>query len=445
MSVGENGRRDRRRALLAALFLLPAAPGVASAQTLDEALASAQSNNPTLEEARLAVRAARENRTQAFSTYLPQVNLSASYGTSRLVTEQPNFLGIEQRDVEHTHPTVTTAQVTQQLYTGGRRGGQMRLARATHAGAQQDLRSVEQAIVLQTIDAYLRVRRDVEVLRLRQSHVDSLTQQYEGTERRLEVGEVTRTDLAQAQARLAGARASLASARSDLEASRANFVEIVGMESSTPAPLPPPPQTPTSLDDAIAMAAEVHPDLLGAEQDVRAARARVTIERSALLPQLSVVGRADRAQEQELQNQDLDGQSAVAQVSVPLFEGGYAWSRTRQSRINVDRAEAAAEGRRREIISDVISRWNAVASSREVLAAAQEQVSAAAFALEGAEREQGLGLRSTIDVLDAERDWQDAQIAQARADAQAAIAAYALLDAVGGLTFETARAVPGAQ
>lgn len=433
-----SGVGGRKRALLAALLLWPA-PGVALAQTLDETLASAEANNPLLEEARLGVRAARENRAQAFAGYLPQVDVTASYGSSRVVTEQPDFLGRETRSVQHTQPLTTTARVTQQLYTGGRRGGQMRLARATHESAQESLRSTEQGTVLSAIDAFLRVRRDVEIARLREGHVASLTQQLDGTQRRLDVGEVTRTDLAQAQARLAGARAALANARSDLEASRANFVEVVGMDSSTPAPLPPPPETPATLDEAIALAENSHPDILEAEQNARGARARVTIDRAALLPQLSVVGRADRASEQDFVNQDLEGESALAQVSIPLFEGGFSWSRTRQSRINASRAEQIVAARRREVTADVISRWNALSASREVLDAAHEQVSASALALEGAEREQGLGLRSTIDVLDAERDWQDAQIALARADAQAAIADYALLAAVGGLTFDAAR------
>ena len=213
------------------------------------------------------------------------------------------------------------------------------------------------------------------------------------------------------------------------------------MPADSPAPPPEPPPTPETLEAAMAIAEANHPDLQASRQATRAARARVSIERAALLPELSIVGRLDHSLEQTRIDQSLDSQSAVAQFTMPLFEGGFAWSRTRQSRINVSRAEAQLEAQRRRILADVISRWNNKLATREVLVAANQQVAAAEMALRGTEREQGLGLRSTIDVLDAERDLQDAQISLASAQAEAAIADYALLAAVGGLTFDVARGV----
>jgi hypothetical protein len=130
--------------------------------------------------------------------------------------------------------------------------------------------------------------------------------------------------------------------------------------------------------------------------------------------------------------------SAVAQFSMPLFEGGYAWSRTRQSRINVDRAEARTEAQRREVIANVSAAWSNLTASREVLTAADEQVEASAIAVEGAERERGYGLRSTLEVLDAEEEARNALIGRVRANAESVVASYALLAAAGALTLETA-------
>lgn len=422
------------RVWLATLAFGPAllAPSGAAADTLEEALAAAHRNNPNLEEARLAVRAAQEDRVQARAGYLPSLTLSGSYGAQSIESETTSIFGptTSESDLE---PSTASAQLTQQLYTGGRRGGQSRLARANVEGARHALRGTEQDVLLATVDAYLSVRRDEEIVRLREEHVADLSEQLAGTERRLEVGEVSRTDVAQAQTRLAGARAALAAARSELQASRARYEAVVGEPPEALAPVAAPPETPHTLDDAIALAESAHPDLLRARASVNAARARVAIERSALLPQLSFVGRLDENENLSIIEPRRESSSAVAQLSIPLFEGGFAWSRTRQSRINVDRARALTEAQRRGVIADVVAAWSDLTAGRDVVAAAQDQVEASETALAGAERERGLGLRTTLDVLDAQEEARNAQIGLVRAEADAFFAAYALLAATGAL------------
>jgi outer membrane protein len=425
----------------AALVVALAAP-CAGALTLEEALASAEQNNPSLEEARLGVRSARENRVQARAGYLPSIDLNASYGGRTIETQQPGFTGAEQRTHADLRTSSVSTSLTQQLYTGGRRAGQTRLAEAFIEGARQDLRSVEQDVALSVIEAFLRVRRDSEIERLREGHVSSLDEQLRATARRLDVGDVSRTDLAQAQSRLAGARAALASARSDLESARARFIEVVGQAPVDLAAPPPQPAAPESLDAAMAYAGATHPLILRAREIVDASRARVAIERAALRPHVTFEARRDRYEDSDFNNQIEDVESAVAQVSIPLFEGGFASSRTRQSRVNVSRAEAVVEAQRREIVAGVASAWNELIASRQVVDAAREQVAASETALDGAEREQGLGLRSTIDVLDAERERQEAQIALARAEAQAGAAIYVLRAAMGVLTLAATTSEP---
>lgn len=413
---------------LAPLFFASAA----HADTLEEALAAAYRNNPNLEDARLAVRSAREDSSQAFSGYMPQLGLTTTYGVRTVETETTGFFGPQ---VSETNLTPATGSVVlqQQLYTGGRRDGQVRAARAGVEGARHGLRATEQDVLLAAIDAYISVQRDERILLLRREHVDSLTRQLAGARRRLEVGEVSRTDVAQSQTRLAGARASLARAEADLASSRARYELVVGEPPNALEPVEP-PRVPTALDTAVREAEERHPDILRAVSDRRIAQARIEIERSALRPQVSIVGRYDHTEESSMENDRSDGASAVAQVSVPLFEGGYARSRVRQGEINVDRAEARIEGRRREIVASVISAWNNLAAGQDIVAAAQEQVAAADLAVEGAERERGLGLRSTLDVLNAEEERRNAQVALARAEADATFASFALLASTGALT-----------
>ena len=427
------------RILFASIALLPMAlaPSIASADTLEEALMAAHANNPNLEDARLALSAAREGRAQAVAAYLPSVGLSGSAGTQSVESDTTGIFGPSTAQA-NLEPTTATAQVTQQLFTGFRRSGLSRLAEADITNAREGLRAREQDVLLAAVNAYIGVMRDAEIVRLREEHVRGLTTLLSGTRRRLDVGEVSRTDVAQAQTRLAGARAALARSRADLESSQASYIAIIGRPPEALIPVAALPQTPPSLDEAVRQADNGHPDLAQAQSREQAARAQVTIERAALLPQVSLVGRADENRDFSSTESRRESASAVAQFSMPLFEGGYAWSRTRQGRINVDRAEARTEAQRRQVIADVTSAWSNLTASREVLIAANEQVEASAIAVDGAQRERGFGLRSTLDVLDAEEEARNALIGRARANAEAVVASYALLAATGALTLETA-------
>lgn len=417
---------------LAALSLWPAA---AHSDTLYDALASAYRNNPNLEDARLAVRVAREDSVQARAGYLPSLGVTGSYGARNVETETTSIFGPTTSENE-LEPATASVILQQRLYTGGRRQGEVSRARAGIEGAQYGLRSAEQQILLAAVDAYISVLRDQEIVRLRQEHVVGLTRQLAGARRRLDVGEVSRTDVSQAQTRLAGARAALARAEADLQTSRARYELIVGAPPEALEPVTP-PATPASLETAIGEAEVRHPDVLRALADRRAARAQVEIERSALRPQVSLIGRYDHTQESSVENDRSDGASAVAQFSVPLYEGGFSRARVRQGQLNVERAGARIEAQRRQAVADVVQAWNDLVAGRDIVAAAQEQVAAASQAVEGAERERGLGLRSTLDVLDAEEERRNAQVALARAQAEAEFAAYALLAATGALTVST--------
>lgn len=426
-----------KRFLLSAALLPLLAPGLAAADTLEEALLAAHNNNPNLEDARLAVRAAREDRVQASSAYLPQLGVNATMGVQRddITTPASGPFPASTRRVE-LEPNTSAVQLQQQIFTGGRRIGQSQLATAGLENARAGLRGAEQDVLLNAVEAYLSVRRDQLIVELNEQHVSGLERQLSGTQRRLEVGEVSRTDLAQTQTRLAGARASLARARAALDNSRARYFEVIGNmpEDLQPVATPPAPET---LELALRQAELTHPGITQAHAGEAAARARVTIERSALLPQISVVGRYEQQEDTNFSSQDIDGSSAVAQLSMPLFDAGLAASRTRQGRLNLERAQARTEAQRRQIRSNVIQAWSSLTAGHDVLEAARQQQDAAQTALNGVERERGLGLRSTLDVLNAEEELRDAKIAYARAEAESTFAGYALLSSIGALSLET--------
>ena len=407
----------------------------AHADTLLDAMNTAYRNNPSLDEARLAVRSAREDRVQARAGYLPQVSVNGSYGYQDFTVRTPTPFG-QITTGQTLNPATASAQVTQQVLTGGRLGAQSRLARANMDGASQNLRSTEQQVLLSAVEAYLNVQRDERIATLREQDVQALSDQLVGTQRRLDVGEVSRTDLAQVQTRLAGANSALAQSRADLAHSRAQYLAVVGVEASDlqPATIP---SLPDTLDAAVNLAEASHPDLQRARSEERAAHARITIEGSSLYPQVSVSGRYDYFDQSSFINQERDGASATVNLSVPLYEGGYYGSRVRQARINVERADARVEETRRQIIANVTGAWADFVSYRSVVSAARDQVGAGLEALNGAERERGLGLRSTIDVLDAEQEYRNARINLARAEAAATLSAFSLLADTGVLSLES--------
>ncbi|MBL8559828.1 MAG: TolC family outer membrane protein [Hyphomonadaceae bacterium] len=420
-------------ALLAAAGL---APGAAAADTLADALAAAYKTNPTLDGARQQARQADESFAQARAGFLPQVGITGSYGSQLRITETETFLGT-QRSKNTFEPQNATITASQSLFEGGRRVAQLGQANAQIAGAQEGLRSTEQQVLLQVIAVYVDVRRDEEVVRIRENNVSLLERQLQAAKDRFEVGEITRTDVAQAQARLAGAQAGLAAARSDLAASRAEYMRIVGTQPGALEPAPAVAGVPENLDEAVAVALDSNPDLRRFKQNERAAREQVRIARADLLPQVSVFGRMARDIEPSGPGIETESQVAAAQVTIPLFEGGFARSRTRSARLGVLRAESQTEEVRRSVVSQTTSAWNDFAAAQRVIEASREQVRANELALEGVEQEQQVGLRTTLDVLDAQQELLDSQLAVTRAERDAYVAAHGLLLSIGKLDART--------
>ena len=424
------------RKFLSVMLAAGLTPASALADTLGDALASAYRTNPTLDGARQQARQTDENFAQARAGFLPQLGISGSYSTQLRITETETPIGTV-RTKGTVEPRSASVSASQSLFEGGRRFAQIGLANAQIRGAQEGLRSTEQTVLLSVISAYVNVQRDAEVVRIRETNVTLLQRQQQAAKDRFEVGEITRTDVAQADARLAGSVAGLAGARADYEASLAEYTRIVGQPANALEPAPAVAGLPASLEEAVTVALDLNPDFRRFKENEAAARQQVRVERADLLPQVSVVGRMARDEDISIGGVRSDVQSAAAQVSIPLFEGGFARSRTRQARIGVLRAQAQTEEVRRSVVSQTTSAWNDYAASLRVIEASREQERANRLAFEGVEQEQHVGLRTTLDVLDAQQELLESQLTVVRAERDSYVAAHGLLQAIGKLDART--------
>lgn len=416
-----------RGALLAATVCVVAGATVpAGAETLADAVALAYQNNPTLQAQRQTQKALDETYVQARSSWRPTLNFSGSWSYSETATpaKVAKALGSFDRNGDgiidgagrnHSALTRGTLTFTQPLWTGGRVAAAVNAANADVLAGRENLRRVEAQVLVATIQAYADVRRDQESLRIRQENVNVLTQQLKESQARFEVGEVTRTDVAQSQARLSQAQALLQSASAQLSVSRAAYATVVGQN---PGTLEPEPSLayllPTDPDDAYKIAEQFNPQLRAQQFSEQASRARVAGAHAERMPSVGAQASADFRNQVREQIWDRDfytrGTSLGVQVTVPLFNGGLTSSRIRQAvdRNNADRI--GIEGVRRSVLQNVTSFWSQLLAARANIASSGEQVRAARIAAEGTHEEQKVGLRTTIDVLNAEQELRQAEL-----------------------------------
>ena len=427
--------KSRRAGLLAAVCsfgLIAGGASMASAETLADAIALAYQTNPTLQGQRASQRALDESVVQARTGLRPQISASADVSA---------FDGEANGDAGRG--SGAGLSISQPIYTGGRVSSQITAAQADVLTGQEGLRSVEASVIQAVITAYVDVRRDQERLRISQDNVAVLQRQLDEARARFEVGEITRTDVAQAEARFAASRASLASAQAQLAISRASYAAVVGQN---PGDLEPEPSLetllPTAVENAFDAAEQNNSQILGAQYAERASAARVATARSSRLPSITATGSvgydASASAVSPLFSNNAFGDygrsvSGRVGVSVPLFTGGLISSQVRaaQERNNADRQ--AIEETRRSVLRTVSQAWNSLIGARANLTANEEQVRAARIAFEGVRQEAQVGLRTTLDVLNAEQELRNAELSLVTARHDEYVAAAVLLSAMGKL------------
>ncbi|MDW8398566.1 MAG: TolC family outer membrane protein [Acetobacteraceae bacterium] len=405
----------------------------ARAQTLAEALALAYANNPTLQAARAALRATDENVPQALSGWRPTVTLSANAGIAEGYARSVGAGGPVTRDTDRT-PAGVTATIVQPLYRGGRTEAQLRRAENQVLAARARLLATEQAVLRDTVSAYVAVIRDEEEVRLNRNNVTVLTRQLQATQERFRVGEITRTDVAQAESRLAGARAQLAEAEGRLQNSRALFARLVGQPPgrlTAPQPVRPPVG---SAEEARRMAMMNNPSVVAALFDEAAARDFIDVQMAALLPQANLQAQAFRNDNSAQPLTRTTGQQITATITVPLYQGGAEYSAVRQARQDAQRLRQVVDEQRRLAAQQANEAWESLLATRATVTSVRAQINAAEIALDGVRREAVVGNRTTLDVLNAEQELLNARVALVRALANQVTASHALAAAVGRLT-----------
>ncbi len=414
--------------IFAVLSAFLSAP-LAQAETLAEAMAFAYASNPLLQAERAGLRATDEQLAQARAGRLPSAQADVSYGYSKVKQGSPFF-----SDTSSFEPRTRALSLNQTLYGGGGIQGRIDAAKANIEAGRANLLGTEQSVLLDAVTAYLDVRRDEEVVRIRQNNVTVLERQRVAAQDRFDVGEITRTDVSQAQARVAGARSQLQAAVSTLANSRATYERVIGRPPGSLEVAAVPRNVPQDVQSAQQIAEIESPAIAAARHAEEAARKQIKVAKSALRPTVSLGLDGRKAESAGLPGQRSDSYNATARLSMPLFTGGLSQSQTREAKYRASQARLQTVQTRRQVVEQVAQSWNSLMAARAVILSSQEQVNANELAFEGVEQEAQVGLRTTLDVLDAEQELLNARLTLVSAERDATLAAFGLLASTGQLT-----------
>lgn len=398
----------------------------ASAQTLTETLEAAYRTNPVLAAERARVRQVSEGVVQARSARLPSVGASA--GISESETWGGTGAGGSGGDVNYS------VSASQTLYAGGGIDASVDQALARIEAARYGLINTEQQVLIDAVAVHLDVLRDTAILSIRRNNVEVLAEQLRAARDRFEVGEITRTDVAQAEARLSGAQAQLSAAQATLAASRAGYERVTGtvpLDVQQPEALPAVPETFIIAAD---VALENNPLLRSALFNEQAAQAGIRVARSATRPDVGLTASASEARQSDFTGRARGSVTVGARVSVPIFTGGLNDSRIRQAVAAADESRMNVLNVRRLVAESVSNAWNNYLAAEAVIRSSREAVRANEIAFDGVQQEAFVGLRTTLDVLNAEQELLNSRLELVRAERDYQVASYALLQTMGRLT-----------
>ena len=427
---------------IALVIALDIGCGGAAADTLEWALVQAYQNNPSLNAQRASLRSIDENVPQALSGYRPKVSAIANGGydyasTLTHVVNQsvfPNTVTYSNVATPYVQRGIG-ASATQTLYNGYQTANRVRQAESQVMGARETLRVTEQQVLLDAAISYMDLLRDAAILQLNRSNVEVLTEQLKQTRDRFNVGEVTRTDVAQAESRLAAGRSSLLGAQSNYVTSQANYRRVIGVDPGKLAPGTPVDRlSPTVLDRAIAEGEQQSPSVLAAAYGVDIAELTVKVSEGALYPNLSVVASASKNYEPLYNVNKQTLASVVGQLTIPLYQGGSEYSAIRQSKETLGQQRLNLDVNRDQARATVVQSWGQLAATKAQIEATTAQVNASEIALNGVREEARVGQRTTLDVLNAQQELVNARVSLVTAQHDRVVASYTLLAAVGGLS-----------
>jgi len=456
----------------------PAVPGMPAApaepekpsMTLNDALGIAYETNPELAAAQAGLRATDEQVAQANGNWRPTISLDGTYGVEKYffpvaisgggIVTGPHPIGLPpganpDRSINPPtiinsaitdHPLNGAATVTQPIFRSGRTIAEIGRAKALVRSGRAQLTATEQTILLDAVTAYMNVVRDTAIVKLREHNVSVLRRQRDSTQLEFKAGSLTRTDVAQSEARLAKATSDLTSARGQLATSRADFMKTIGRPAETLEAKPQIPKLPVEADAVLGIALKQNPSLLTAQANERAADYAVDDAWGAMGPTLSFQGQylysqsalnsvqgfgADGGSPQAVVNHGL---TAVAQLHVPIYQAGVEEADVRQSRELHAQSRLNVAVADRQVRDAVEATWATYQSALGTIDSNEATAKADAIAFEGVSKEQQVGGRTVLDVLDAEQELLNAQVALVTSQRDTVVAAYTVLATAGQLT-----------
>jgi len=428
-------------------FFVGSLPASTQGQTLTQALADAYNSNPQLLAQRALLRATDEQVPQALANWRPTVNFTGQFGGTRSAftpgsTGLPRLNSLGENIGSTGLTTYSTfysnslnLQVAQPIYSGGRTVAQTSQAINTVQSTRAQTLAAETTVFQAVATAYLDVVRDQALLEVNRNNVAVLRKQLEATQDRFRVGEVTRTDVAQAEASLAQAVGQLVTAQGNLEISREEYVRAVGHPPGTLMLPRERPTLPATVEEAASLAANNNFNVISANFAELAARDNIDFVRGQLLPQISIVGTLNRALGPSIvQNSALQQSGTIAaQMTMPLYEGGAIYSQTRAAQQTVGQRRSQVDDARRAAVQLATQSWSTLQAARASISSFASAVRAAQIALEGTQQEALVGTRTVLDVLIQNQTLLTTQSQLVTAEHDAALAEYNVAAATGRL------------
>lgn len=445
MRDGGAGARRIAAGPLVAVVLIAAAIGdtrPARADTMEWALVQAYQNNPTLNAQRAALRAQDEGVPLALSGYRPRVSLTGTVTTQNQANltkiATPEGPVYQESNAQFTpHSVAVTA--TQTLFNGFQTANRTRQAESQVSAGRATLAVTEETVLLNAATAYMNLIRDAAILDLQRRNVEVLQEQLRQTRDRFNVGEVTRTDVAQAESRLAAGRAQVLTAESNYLTSKSIYRQVIGVQPGSLAPAAPVDRfSPRTLAEAITTGRALNPTVAAAMFGIDVALLQVKINEGALMPTVTAQANVSQAWESSVSTGQATlrsfNASLTGQVTVPIYQGGQEYSLVRQSKETLGQQRINLDTARDQVQATVSQSWGQLEAAKAQIQATQAQVNSAEIALNGVREEARVGQRTTLDVLNAQQELVNARVALVTAQHDRVVASYALLSSVGGLS-----------
>ena len=423
---------------LSALVLALLSAGPSLAESIESALVKAYLGNQDINTQRAAVRVSDEGVPKARAGYFPTVAASADAGLQQSDSIAVGGLpGVE--NSTFTKPRGYGLTVQETIFNGNRTSNSVKSAESSVLAAREQLRYTEQVVLMSGVQYYMDVMRDMAILGLDNNNVEVLREQLRQTTDRFNVGEVTKTDVAQSQSALAGAQATAFTAQSTLQASMANFRQVIGVNPTNLAPVRPIVKPlPKTVTQAIAISLVEHPAITALLHGVDVAALNVKIQEGALYPTVGLTGSVSkRFDVSALPGSQSITASVIGSVNIPIWDGGQTYASTREAKERLSQQELSSDAQREKIRASVVAAWGANTNSSSIVRAAQEQVRAAEIALAGIREEAKVGQRTTFDVLTAQQTLLDARTKLVTAQHDQVVNSFMLLSAVGRLSTGT--------